>query len=291
MNNSYILYGEIKENDNSNFFFIENSENISNIYELNLLPNENEEGSIDEEHLYFITQQSNNAITVPTSVNENVIINNEQRTSTDYCKKIFLRKVNKKKPCNKENMGRYKKDEIIDKDNENVHSKYKPDNIRIKFKRGFLNYLIIFINLLIGKSNKLKKKGYIQKIDSCIIRDNKKEYILKMLDMSAKDFLSLPITKKIKRLDRDHNEKLIKYIYEVNEISVIEVLNKGIRELMFIFCSNIIQDNIFKHFKRLQYYIDNDLSNEDPLYIKKFKYHALNFEDEYKDIDGRYEDN
>ena len=212
-------------------------------------------------------------------------------TSNDYFKKIFLRKLYKKKPCNKENMGRYKKDEIIDKDNENVHSKYKPDNIRIKFKRGFLNYLIIFINLLIGKSNKLKKKGYIQKIDSCIIRDNKKEYILKMLDMSAKDFLSLPITKKIKRLDRDHNEKLIKYIYEVNEISVIEVLNKSIRELMFIFCSNIIQDNIFKHFKRLQYYIDNDLSNEDPLYIKKFKYHALNFEDEYKDIDGRYEDN
>ena len=60
---------------------------------------------------------------------------------------------------------------------------------------------------------------------------------------------------------------------------------------MYIFCSNIIQDNIFKHFKRLQYYIDNDLSNEDPLYIEKFKYQALYYENEYKDIEGRNEDN
>ena len=268
-----------------------NENTLDSINKQNTISNENEEGeSITEEQLYFVTENGKNRTVESTKLNEENNINkNEQMTSTDYFKMIFLKKL--KKTCdNKENMGRKRKDEITDKGNENVHhDKYALDNIRLKYKRSFLSYLITFINLLIGNSNKLKNKGKIQKIDNCFVKNSKKEYILKMLDMSAKDYLSLPITKKSQKLDRDYNEKLIKYIYEVNEITVIEVLNKSIRELMNIFCSNIIQDNIFKHFKRLKDYIDNELSKEDQLYIEKFKYQALYYEDEYKEIKGRSE--
>ena len=282
------------ENENENIFGIgldNNRQDIMNFQNIISYEREEEE-SIPDEQLYYATQNGNNRTTESTNQNEeNNTNNNEQMTSTDYFKMILLKKVYNKKPYdNKENMGRKKMDEITDKGNENVnHDKYAVDNIRLKYKRGFFNYLITFINLLIGNSHKLKNKGKIQKIDNYIIKNTKKEYILMMLDMSAKDYLSLPITKKFKKLDRDHNAKLISYIYEVNEITVIEVLNKSIRELMHIFCSNIIQDNIFKHFKRLKDYIDNELSKEDTLYIEKFKYQALNYEDEYRKTNGRSE--
>ena len=270
-----------------------------NINELNSFSNEKEDDeSITDELLYFVNEKPNNKTNKTmesTRLNEEQNINqNEQMIVNDIENKFqntFINKIYNSKSCNKENIGLKIKDEIKGRDNNNktVHDKYAPDNIRLKFKRVFLHNLITFINLLIDKSSKLKKKGKIYKIDNNIVKNTKKIYILKMLDMSAKEYLSLPIIKKVKKLDRDHNKKMIEYIYEVNEISIIEVLSKTIRELMYIFCSNIIEDNIFKHFKRLQNYINNTLSNEDQLYIEKFKYQALNYEDEYKKLDGRYE--
>ena len=200
-----------------------------------------------------------------------------------------------RKKLNKENMGRIKTKE---KNNKNIdtnkvfHDKLWKDNIRIKFKRVFIKYMISFVNTLITISSKsiLLKQRKIVKLNNKIIKNNKRSHILEMLNISAKDYLSHDISSRIKTLPRDNNKKVIEYIYEIDEKNIIEVLNKSIRELMHIFCSDCSKDNIFKHFKRLQYFIDNELiqkNHEDPNYILKFKEQALHYEEEIKKIDGR----
>ena len=112
-----------------------------------------------------------------------------------------------------------------------------------------------------------------------------------MLDLTANEFLSREICEKCK-IDKNHNIKVINYIYSVNDTNIIEVLNKSIRELMIIFCSNKIEDNIYKDFKRLNDYIQDILiekKHENENYITEFIYQANNFEKEYNKIDGRKE--
>lgn len=176
----------------------------------------------------------------------------------------------------------------------NVHTKNAGDNLRIKFRRGFFKYLILFINTLIGNSKKLKKKGKIQKINLKEIIDMKKENVLKFLDLSAREFLSKDISVKCKTLKNDHNKNLIKYIYDIGEITITKVLDKSMRELLHIFCKDKNEDkenDDFKLFNRLQDFIDNDLKaknkNNNDEDIEFFKYQALNFEEIIKSIDGR----
>ena len=203
-----------------------------------------------------------------------------------------LEKKEKKRTIyNKQNMGRKKKEEKEVGENKTVNDKYRPDNIRLRYKRGFLSCLIDFSNFLIGLSPKLKNKGKIKKLDNNIVLNTKKEHILAMLNTPAKIYLSKNINKKSKKLSKDHNEQLIKYIYEVNEIKVTKVLDKNMGELMNIFCKNIIIYDNYNYFT-LQYYIDNVLKkkmNENELYISKFIYQALNYEEIYKKLDGRSE--
>ena len=203
-----------------------------------------------------------------------------------------LEKKEKKRTIyNKQNMGRKKKEEKEVGENKTVNNKYRPDNIRLRYKRGFLSCLIDFSNFLIGLSPKLKNKGKIKKLDNNIVLNTKKEHILAMLNTPAKIYLSKNIHKKSKKLSKDHNEQLIKYIYEVNEIKVTKVLDKNMGELMNIFCKNIIIYDNYNYFT-LQYYIDNVLKkkmNENELYISKFIYQALNYEEIYKKLDGRSE--
>jgi hypothetical protein len=220
-------------------------------------------------------------------------------TSTNTRTKTFedtiVKKEKIKKIYNTKNMGCMKKSEKASYNNENkkVHDKYKPDNIRLKFKRGFHSYLVSFINILYAKSNKVKIKGKLQKLADHIVKNTKKEHILKMLDISARQYLSNEISIQTKKLGRNNNKILIDHIYEVNETSITVVLDKKIRELMNIFCSNdLIDDEIFKHFKRLHNYINDVLinkKNQDELYISEFKYQALNYEKEYKALAGRNE--
>jgi hypothetical protein len=201
------------------------------------------------------------------------------------------KKEKKRAIYNKQNMGRKKKEEKEVGENKTVNDKYRPDNIRLRYKRGFLSCLIDFSNFLIGLSPKLKNKGKIKKLDNNIVLNTKKEHILAMLNTPAKIYLSKNINKKSKKLSKDHNEQLIKYIYEVNEIKVTKVLDKNMGELMNIFCKNIIIYDNYNYFT-LQYYIDNVLKkkmNENELYISKFIYQALNYEEIYKKLDGRSE--
>ena len=202
-------------------------------------------------------------------------------------------------------MGRKKKTDTDlekneDETNKNKieHTRMNSDNLRTKFKRGFINYLISFINKLIRKNPKLNGKGKIQKIKLKIIINMSKQSLLKFLDLSAREFLSQDISVKCKTLQNHHNKNLIKYIYDIGDTTITEILDKSMRELMHIFCEDKKnkeneENDVFQHFDRLQDFIDNYLkvkdNNINEEYIEKFKYQALNFEEIIKSLEGRGE--
>ena len=188
----------------------------------------------------------------------NIKKNNElKETNNNVINNIDLSIKNKKIINNTKNMGRKKDNKNCNK--KYKHNKYIPDNIRLRYKRCFFKYLIKLINNRISKCPKLKKRGTIKKLSSNIITNTKKDKTFLMLNSTAKEYLSLGISSKYKKLPKDHNKKLIEYIYKINEISLNEILDKTIRELMTIFCSDYNKYEEFKDFKRLQYHIDNVL--------------------------------
>jgi hypothetical protein len=188
----------------------------------------------------------------------NIKKNNElKETNNNVINNIDLSIKNKKIINNTKNMGRKKDNKNCNK--KYKHNKYIPDNIRLRYKRCFFKYLIKLINNRISKCPKLKKRGTIKKLSSNIITNTKKDKTFLMLNSKAKEYLSLGISSKYKKLPKDHNKKLIEYIYKIKEISLIEILDKTIRELMTIFCSDYNEYEEFKDFKRLQYHIDNEL--------------------------------
>lgn len=275
--------------------------NTVNLEELNEYKN-----SIDNNNsIYFIKKSNLNKVVMPNEEKKDInfkiekekfVKNNSKKSTSDnsLSDKVILKdNSNIIKNEKNKNLGRKRKGEIY---NENeVHNKERPDNIRIKFKRLFFKNLILFINFLLDKSTNFKLKGKkFQKIDSAYINNMKKDKNLKMLDLPAVQILSKDICKKYKRYEKDNNRKIIKIIYEENEISLIEVLNKKIRELMITFCSDNVEEGIFGNYKRLKNYVEElyiNKNKEKESFIKKFIYEANNFEKELKKLDGRKENN
>lgn len=275
--------------------------NTVNLEELNEYKN-----SIDNNNsIYFIKKSNLSKVIMPNEEKNNInfkiekekfVKNNSKKSTSDnsLSDKVILKdNSNIIKNEKNKNLGRKRKGEIY---NENeVHNKERPDNIRIKFKRLFFKNLILFINFLLDKSTNFKLKGKkFQKIDSAYINNMKKDKNLKMLDLPAVQILSKDICKKYKRYEKDNNRKIIKIIYEENEISLIEVLNKKIRELMITFCSDNVEEGIFGNYKRLKNYVEElyiNKNKEKESFIKKFIYEANNFEKELKKLDGRKENN
>ena len=253
------------------------NENNTNVNEIDILmPKcDDKEKNIkgDEEN---VSKIENSKTTKENSLSNNFLI------IKDYSRK------NKKNA----NLGRKRKD--IDYNREKIHNRDCEDNIRLKFKRLFFKNLILFINHLLANTPNMKLNGKeIKKIESVYINSSKKDKNLKMLDLTAKEILSKEICKKFKKFSKDHNINLIKSIYEENETNIIKVLNKSIRKLMEIFCRDKVKNNIFKHYKRLNYYMNEFLNKkkENEKYIEKFIYQAKNYEEIYNNIDGRNEEN
>lgn len=271
--------------------FIENDNfNNSNICNQITKTNYNIKQSSELIFHVFKNIEKSNIIETKKSTNEPSFVNDIKMNEMSN----DINNNNQKKRYNTKNMGRKRKNEFQDENNKKIiiHDKTKADNMRLKFKRAFIKNLIEFINALIKNSTKLKRKGKIKKINSVYVNNIKKEVNLNMLNLTAKEFLSRDICQKCKMFSKDYNIKMINYIYDKKDITLIEVLNKTIRELMKIFCSTEIGDNIFKNFKRLNDYINNiliDKNHEKESYIEKFIYQALNFEQEYKKLDGRNE--
>jgi hypothetical protein len=289
---SSISFNETNNDNGSNFNAVEEALNRSNEMALeNQISNQDLQNTINDNNNTSLTEDiKNNDI----NTDENVINNNITTNNEDNLLLTIKIKKEKRKFKSTRNMGRKKKGNSIPGNyGKKINNKFRPNNMRVKNDRAFNDSLIDFINLLIGRSSKLENMGRLKKLSSDIINTSKKSVLLGYLDQTAREYLSNEISIKFKKFPSDYNKLLIDHIYEVNETSITVVLDKKIRELMNIFCSNdLIDDEIFKHFKRLHNYINDVLinkKNQDELYISEFKYQALNYEKEYKALAGRNE--
>lgn len=294
INNSFILGNSEpfldKKEYNSDFV----GKNIKEIEEDNNSSNDNNNFFLKNELLYNIKN--------PKEEKEKEIIKNDEilnKTGNNKStEEITLTngltiKDNPKngKKGNNSNMGRKRIGDIYDE--KEVHNKESEDNIRLKFKRLFINNLMNFINTLLKQSPNVKLNCLeIKKLESSYVNTTKKDKNLKMLDLTVGEFFSNPICKKYKKIPKDHNIKLIKLIYKEDEKRIVKILNRTIRDLMKIFCRDKIRKNVFKRYKRLKDYVEEFINKkgEKESYIKKFIYQGKNFEEIYKEIDGRKEE-
>ena len=185
---------------NSSFIEYEDSINKENIYSVKPISNDfiNKTSPLVDNN--FNGNEKLTVIGIKKSTNENSLFNrvNLEEKKVNNNRKIY----------NTKNMGRKKKGDILNCENTKIHNKMKPDNIRLKFKRGFINFLIDFINNLINNSSKLKRKRKIKKLNSVFVNNIKKDQNLKMLDLTVSEFLSREICEKCK-IDKNHNIKVI----------------------------------------------------------------------------------
>ena len=280
--------------------FLDKKEYNSDFLGINLKETDDDNNS-SSDNIYFLKNKILNNINSPNYEKEDIIVkkeenlkktgNNKSTEEKTLTNGLIIRDNSKnEKKYNTTNMGRKRKGYIPDK--KKVHSKESEDNIRIKFKRLFINNLILFINNLLKQSPNIKLNGLeIKKLESSYANTTKKDKNLKMLNLTVGEFLSNPICKKFKKIPKNNNINVIKLIYEEDEKRIVKILNRTVRELMKIFCRNKVRNNVFKRFKRLKDYVEEftNKKKEKESYIKKFVYQGKNFEEIYKEIDGRKE--
>ena len=285
------FFNETNNDNDNNFNAVEEALNRSNEVAMeNQILNQDLQNTInDNNNTSFAGDIRNNDInTHENSINNNITTNNE-----DNLPLTINNKKEKRKFKSTENMGRKTKGNSIPGNfGKKMNNKFRPNNMRVKLDRAFNNSLVDFINLLIERSPKLKNIARLKKLNSDVINVSKKSVLLGYLGQTAREYLSNKISIKFKTFQSDYNKLLIDHIYEVNETSITSILDKFIRELKLIFCSDENPDEIFKDFKRLQNFIDNKLitqDDENKEYIEAFKQQSLNYEKELKNIDGRME--
>lgn len=234
----------------------------------------------------FIQQNNNhfqNRESIPIMAVQNIEVNIQENNTRK--KRIFV---------NTSLMGRKTKGNSIQYiPGQKLNNKYRDDNVRLKYKRCFFFYLFQFLNKKSSENPQLNKNFEFQKLSGEIMKKTKKQDILKMLETTAKDFLSQPISEKCKNFSPNHNKILIKYIYEdIKDLNITRILDLKIEKLMDIFCDDQIKNDEFKYFKRLNYYIKKVLiekEHEDEIYINLFKEKAKNFKSDTIEIIGRDE--
>lgn len=231
----------------------------------------------------FISDNSNNNTNSDDNNISNIIDIDENMPKKKEMEIITLTIDNK---TNKKKMGRKKEGEIYD-ENE-VHSKNDQDNMESKFKKLFFNkkFIQCLNNKLSSSKNPKLKDLRFQKLNSAFINSLKKDLNIEMLGLPAYQVMSQDIAKKIKKLPKDHNKKLVKLIYEVKEQALINILDKSIRFLLKSFCGNSGDDLLLEGY-RLCDCIDELRKKNSPKYIEKFIEEANNFEENLKKKTGR----
>lgn len=310
----------------NNFFELENEEFseynknnnfINTLYSLrspesynDFNPNEfsnNLNNSINDEGRYFINCNKSE----PNTINgADVEIDKNQKkeekisgisNSKSTGENSFLNIINqvtekKRKYKNKEKMGCKKRKSPsininINENGKKVHDKKRADNIRTKYKRFFFKSLIEFLNGKIKNCPRITKRGKLIKLNGNIIKRDKKYVIQHMLKSTGKEFLSLNISTKFRKLKPENNKELIDFIYKIGEKSITKILDKTIQELMDIFREKETKEEDledFKDFKKLSFYTKNKL-NGDSDYEKLFLKESLNYEKNIEELHGRNE--
>ena len=198
--------------------------------------------------------------------------------SNDKHKYIFsIKKVLK--------LGRKKKTSI----KKGKHDKFKRDNIIRKFKVHLIQNIYDYINSLFKINNRcIRFNRIIKKVSSQNTKlISKKDNIL-WLNSSVKNIFYQNITTKWSTYNSDYNKKMIDLIYEENEeIEVINILNKTIREMWLVYINDDVE-NSYNGFSTLKDDI-NKLreKGESESYINRYICVANKFEDIFDGIISR----
>jgi hypothetical protein len=288
----FSIFNELDEfkNDIFNTSFIDNDYNINNVNNENNADNVNNVNNVNNDNNINDNEPNTNYGEIIRIVSSS---NNKKNEETAFSSKDkttnSTKSLSKPKMNNKAKLGRKRKDEINneDIDNVNIHTKEKPDNIRVRYKRIFFANLISSLNKLLKESQNPKLNSLeFKKLNSDFIKSLKKDVIVEMLNSPAYKVLSQKIAKKYKTFDEYHNREIINLIYKENEESLINILSKSARELIRAFCGNTDDDLLLKNY-RLEDSIKKLSKKESKDYIEKLKNEAKHFEETFIKISGR----
>lgn len=132
----------------------------------------------------------------------------------------------------KRNRGKKRAKNFEENENRKIHDIYSTDNILRKIQVHYLNFIILFINIL------LKNLNYSEeffKLDYEFKKNIKKEFLESLKKQTLGEIISNKISIKYKKYDKNIN----KTIYE--KIKENEILN------------NILSENYIKFFKKIYY--------------------------------------
>ena len=288
----FSIFNELDEfkNDIFNTSFIDNDYNINNVNNENNADNVNNVNNVNNDNNINDNEPNTNYGEIIRIVSSS---NNKKNEETAFSSKDkttnSTKSLSKPKMNNKAKLGRKRKDEINneDIDNVNIHTKEKPDNIRVRYKRIFFANLISSLNKLLKESQNPKLNSLqFKKLNSDFIKSLKKDVIVEMLNSPAYKVLSQKIAKKYKTFDEYHNREIINLIYKENEESLINILSKSARELIRAFCGNTDDDLLLKNY-RFEDSIKKLSKKESKDYIEKLKNEAKHFEETFIKISGR----
>ena len=139
------------------------------------------------------------------------VCNNQEENIIDLIEYNIEEKNIEKNEEKKSKRGRKKKNEKLAFECYNgktiEHNKFKPDNIRIKIKTHFHNFIISFFNDFIKNRFKIQRFKF-RKISYEITKDVTVKNNEKLINMTLGEFLSQNISKKYK-FNPDQNEKTV----------------------------------------------------------------------------------
>ena len=178
------------------------------------------------------------------------------------------------------------------------HDKMEADNIIKKIKAEFFKYMVLFINNIICTIN-LIYNHKIYKIDYELINRLNREIDLKYLNMTIKDLLSLNVSPKFKKIDKESNKNYIEKI--LNEKSLNEAIKfafnmtfrdfidifsykKNVKELLNEYKVNDDNDDICNKIEKSLVGVDDLFNriaksdNNDKYYFSNFVFYLYNYE-------------
>ena len=197
MNDDYPL-SLIENNDDSHvdceifnemFFFRDNG----NIIKEQLIGKQEKEENIYKNVPEKVTAQTENEETFEKQEK----INNTVKIIYPDDNKGNIKKKGKKKNAEKTPFECYNND----------HNKFKPDNIRIKIKSHYHNFIINFFNELIRYHYKFQRYKF-RKIEYMITKDVTIRNNISLMDMNLGDFLSQNVSRKYK-CETDVNKQIV----------------------------------------------------------------------------------
>ena len=187
---------------------------------------------------------------------------------------------------NVNNLGKKRGRKTQDDNTKRKHNKDSHDNILKKCKRVLFDSNIEHTNLIINAYKSIKQEKFeLKKLNYYkYINKLKKEDDIKLLNMKLKDFVSLEISAKIWKSDKDYNQKIIQKILEEekNNKEINSFLNMTFGEWIDVFAFKKKLDYDNKHKDAL-----DELYKEKEKYFTRFIYYLFNYQNYFYNKKGR----